>query len=469
MNDNILLPLILDSDSYKLSHYKQYPPNTTGMFSYLESRGGDYPTTVFFGLQYYLKKYMAHRITEEEVVEATAFAKAHGTPFNTEGWLYIAKELDGRIPILIKAIPEGTEVPTGNILMSVESTNSQVPWVVSYFETLLLRIWYPITVATQSHYIKSLIRNYLEMTSDDPEGELPFKLHDFGSRGVSSQESAMIGGAAHLVNFKGSDTIAGIYMANKYYHSDMAGFSIPASEHSTMTMWGKANEAMAYANMLDQYKDSPVFACVSDSYDIYNAAENIWGGELKDRVIAHKGTVVIRPDSGNPEEVVSNLLEKLDGAFGHTVNTKGYKVLNHNVRIIQGDGVNYHSIAEILYAAKSRGYSVTNIGFGMGGALLQQLNRDTLKFAFKCSWAEVDGKGIDVYKDPATDTGKRSKRGKLDLITNEAETHVRTARIGGGNKSLMRTVFKNGQIMLDSTLESVRDRADAGRKEPLPK
>lgn len=165
---------------------------------------------------------------------------------------------------------------------------------------------------------------------------------------------------------------------------------------------------------------------------------------------------------------MSNLLEKLDGAFGHTVNTKGYKVLNHNVRIIQGDGVNYHSIADILNATKSLGYSVTNVGFGMGGALLQQLNRDTLKFAFKCSWAEVDGKGIDVYKDPVTDTGKRSKRGKLDLITNEEKTHVRTARIGGGHKSLMETVFKNGQIMLDSTLEAVRDRADAGRKEPLP-
>jgi nicotinamide phosphoribosyltransferase len=466
--NNILLSNVLDGDSYKFSHYKQYPPNTTAMFSYLESRGGDYPTTVFFGLQYYLKKYLSQTITVEQVEEAKIFSAAHGVPFNYDGWMRIATVLKGKLPVIIKAVPEGTELPTSNILMSVESTDPETFWVVSWIETMLVRLWYPITVATQSRYIKALLRNYLEKTSDDPEGELPFKLHDFGSRGVSSQESAMIGGASHLVNFLGSDTIAGIYMANKYYHGNMAGYSIPASEHSTMTMWGKDNEVKAYDNMLEQYKHSPIFACVSDSYDIYNAAENIWGGELKQKVIDFPGTVVIRPDSGYPPEVVAKLLEKLDDAFGHTVNSKGYKVLNHNVRIIQGDGVNYDSIARILHEMVDLKYSVTNIAFGMGGALLQQMNRDTLRFAFKCSWAEVDGKGVDVYKDPVTDTKKKSKRGKLDLITDDKEEYVRTARIGGGHKSLLRTVFKNGQIMLDVTLESIRDRANAARKKVMP-
>ena len=461
METNILLSNILDVDSYKFSHWPQYPQNTTAMFSYLESRGGRYDHTVFFGLQYYLKEYLSKPVTMAQVDEAAGFAKAHGVPFNYEGWKYIVEEHSGFIPVKIRAVAEGSIIPTHNILMSVESTDSKVFWVVSWLETMLSRIWYSITVATQSWSIKQHIYKVLQETSDNPDAEIPFKLHDFGSRGVSSQESAMIGGAAHLVNFMGSDTVAGIWMANKYYNHKMAAFSIPAAEHSTITMWGKDAEACAYANMLEQYSDSPLMAVVSDSYDIYNAITNIWGGELRAKVIDYKGTLVIRPDSGDPVEVVATVLEKLEQAFGATKNSKGFKVINNDVRVLQGDGINEQSIKDILAEVVHRGYSATNLAFGMGGALLQQVNRDTQKFAFKCSWAIVDGKEVLVYKDPVTDHGKKSKKGRLDLVK-ERNGEVHTVRYNGvPNKEtgLMNIVYFNGTLSNECTLDEIRDRS----------
>lgn len=461
--------IILKTDSYKASHWLQLPPNTTKIFSYIESRGGRHDHTVMFGLQYYLQKYLQTRVNIDDIDEAEEFFKLHGEPFNRKGWIHILLEHDGLLPLHIRAVPEGTVVPVSNALVTVENTCPHCAWVTSYVETMLLRIWYPITVATESRYIKSIIKSYLDLTSDDPEGEISFKLHDFGARGVSSQESAGIGGAAHLVNFMGSDTIDGIRFANHYYKSQMSGFSIPAAEHSTITSWGRENEVEAYRNMLKQFaKPAALLAVVSDSYDIYNACENLWGGALKQEVIDSGAVVVIRPDSGHPATVVLKCMQLLDSKFGHTINTKGYKVLN-NVRIIQGDGINADSIAEILNTVKGHSYSASNVAFGMGGALLQHHNRDTQQFAMKCSYMESDGKGIRVFKNPVTDNGKKSKAGKLDLVRNSFNGGLSTvahctdnngiARAESYSHSVMETVFLNGCILKEYTLDEVRKNA----------
>jgi len=459
------LSYLFDSDSYKVSHYLQYPPDTTSMFSYIESRGGDYNETVFFGLQYYLKEYLTHRVTPEEVEMAKILYAVHGEPFNYEGWMYIAKELGGKLPVRIRAVKEGTVVPTHNILVSIESTDPKVFWVVSWIETMLLRVWYPITVATRSRLIRGIIMDALEQSADDPASEISFKLHDFGSRGVSSQESAMIGGAAHLVNFMGSDTVAGVLMANSYYNSPMAGFSIPAAEHSSITSWGKEGEVEAYRNMLKQFaKPGALVACVSDSYDLWNACTHLWGEQLRQEVIDSGAVVIIRPDSGHPPAVVRKCAHLLAEKFGYTINKKGYKVLN-NVRIIQGDGINEHSIRAILNDLLDAGFSATNIAFGMGGALLQQLNRDTQKFAMKCShiFRNIDGKtiSVDVFKDPITDPGKISKAGRLDLVCGNGgfETVMLDDNEIAHEGSVMDTVFENGEITRETTLDEVRDRA----------
>lgn len=449
--------LILDTDSYKASHWLQYPPETEAMYSYFESRGGRYGHTVFFGLQWFLREYLSNPITEADVEEAAVFFAAHGEPFNKAGWMKVVTKHDGYLPVRIKAVPEGAVVPTRNVLLSVESTDPELFWVVSWLETQMVRLWYPITVATQSHNIRRIIWEALVESSDDPAGEIDFKLHDFGARGVSSRETAGVGGMSHLVNFMGSDTVEGVRYANAFYDCDMAGFSIPAAEHSTMTMWGKDREVDAFRNMVEQYAgEGKLYACVSDSYDFFNAIENVWGEELRELVEESGGTLVIRPDSGNPPEVVLQALQVLERKVGMRKNMKGYKALPQAFRLIQGDGVSEDTIQEILRVVLDNGYSASNIAFGCGGALLQKMNRDTQKFAFKCSWARVAGESVDVFKDPVTDKGKVSKKGRLSLINDHGKLRT-VPEVERGD--LLEVVYENGEIKRTTTFDEVRSRA----------
>ena len=453
--------IILDTDSYKSSHFLQYPPNMTRMMSYLESRGGTYPATRFFGLQYVIKRYLSTPVTLEMVEEAAALLTAHGEPFPLEAWRTIATDLSGKLPLEIRAVPEGTLVPTHNALMTVTNTDERFPWLVSWFETMLMRVWYPTTVATQSYYLREIIKASLEQTSDDPASELPFKLHDFGSRGVSSRESAGIGGLAHLLNFMGTDTLEALRTGRNYYGADIAGFSIPAAEHSTVTSWGKEHELEAYQHIVDVFaKPGKTFAVVSDSYDLKYAINEFWGSALHDQIIASGATLVVRPDSGDPAAMVRMVVGALERKFGSTLNTKGYKVLNH-VRVIQGDGIDETSIKEILAAITNDGFSASNVAFGMGGALLQQVNRDTQRFAYKASAAIVNGAYRPIYKDPVTDPRKRSKDGVLDLaiIGGKFVTKRYTEFDSSYPASAMRTVFRNGELLVDDTLEIIRSRA----------
>lgn len=449
--------LILNCDSYKTGHWLQYPPGTETVFSYIESRGGKYEKTLFFGLQMFLKEYLSKPITMEMIDQAEKFLKAHGEPFNREGWENIILKHDGKLPLRIKAVKEGSVVGTRNVLVTVENTDPEFYWLTSYIETSLLRaVWYPTTVATQSWYIKQIIKEALNETGD--VSGLSFKLHDFGARGVSSLESAAIGGAAHLVNFMGSDTISGVLALQEYYNAEaMPAFSIPAAEHSSITSWGKENEVEAYRNMLKQFaKPGSLVAVVSDSYDIFKACE-MWGTVLKREVIDSGATVVIRPDSGHPATVVLDVVRKLEEGFGSVKNEKGFKVLN-NVRVIQGDGINEQSIRGILMNLEFAGFSADNIAFGMGGALLQILNRDTQKFAMKASAAKINGEWIDVFKDPITDSGKRSKAGRIKLVTNnkgdfftipEKNTYVECV-------DALEVVWENGELIRDQTLDEIR-------------
>lgn len=456
---------IIDTDSYKASHYLQYPPRTTRAFFYLESRGSerDYTRTVFFGLQYILKRYFAKKFTQNEVEEAQEVITAHGLPFNYEGWSNLIKKRGGVLPLRVRAVAEGSVVPLRNVLMTVETTDDEFAWLASWFETQMMRVWYPITVATQSYYIKRDVYRFLQETADEPDAEILFKVHDFGARGVSSQETAAIGGAAHLVNFLGTDTMAALILHRDFYHAPMAGFSIPAAEHSTITSWGRENETEAYRNMLRQFaRPNSLVAVVSDSWNIYEAVEKIWGEQLRQEVIDSGATVVIRPDSGEPVEVVSRVAQILSEKFGYETNSKGFKVLKH-VRIIQGDGINPDSIKAILQRLKDKGFSASNIAFGIGGSLLQKINRDTLRFAYKCSAVIADGKLVEVYKQPITDSGKFSKRGRLDLIFRNGT--YETVKLESPDQiaaehSALRTVFEDGEILVDDNLETIRQRAN---------
>ena len=431
--------MIIATDSYKVTHWKQYPPGSQYVYSYYESRGGMPPKTVFFGLQYYLKKYLCgHVITDDMIDEAQLFFEKHfgRDVFNADGWQRIVDVHDGRLPVVIKALPEGSLVDVLTPLMTVENTDPELPWLTNYIETILCQMWYPITVATRSYYMKQTIIRYLEETGTP--SDIGFKLHDFGCRGSTSMESASIGGAAHLLNFLGTDTMVALEMLAEYYDCDMAGFSIPATEHSTITSWGRENEVNAFDNMITQFPDG-IVACVSDSFNIYDSCDRLWGQELHDKVMSRDGTLVVRPDSGCPEKVVLRCMEILGNRFGFATNKKGYKVLDPHVRIIQGDGIDHDMIASILEVMKTDGWSADNIAFGSGGALLQKMDRDTYNFAFKCSEVTIDGERYPVFKDPITQHNKASKSGRFDGLTE---------------------VFRDGEVLVTYTLDEIRTRLD---------
>lgn len=457
--------LITGTDSYKFSHFYQNPPGTTLKQSHVVARNNkgiakSYANDVtFFGLQAWIKERLMKPISDHDIQVAKIFASKHGVPFDEKGWRTILNRHHGYMPVRIRSLPEGSQVPIGVAQVIVENTDSDFPWLPAYLETEILRaVWYPSTVATNSRAARKIIEHYLSRTSMDVQGQIGFKLHDFGQRGVSSRQSAALGGMAHLVNFMGTDTTEGVFAAMEYYNADVCGFSIPAMEHSTVTIWGKENEAQAYSNMIEN-SPGPIVACVADSYDVFNAAENIFGGQLFDQIMASDKTVVVRPDSGEPVATVLKVIQLLDKKFGHTSNAKGYNTLN-KVRVIQGDGIDLEMIEQILQKLIDYGYSADNIAFGMGAGLLQNVSRDTFGYAMKTNFAVVGGKDVDVYKDPVTDHNKRSWKGWIDVIRNDQGDLINTsinAEVGG--LSEMVTRYDTGVLGKMYTFEEVRSNA----------
>ena len=462
---SILNSAIIDTDAYKVSMFLQYPPDTEYVSSYLEARKNPWKTVTWYGLQHILKE-LTVLVTPADVEFAKLYWEAQGEPFNYEGWMIIATELGGRLPLRIQAAPEGAVMKSNNVMVQIVNTDPRFFWLTTWVETPIMRVWFPTTVASLSAAIKADIYAALVESADAPDEEILYKLHDFGSRGTSSKESAGIGGSAHILNFAGTDTGVALLHAMEFYGAPMGGVcgSIPAAEHSTITSWGRENEVKAFENMIDKF-GSGLVAVVSDSYDIFNAVTNLWGGELKDRVIEMDGMLVVRPDSGDPTQVPVDVVVLLDKAFGHTVNSKGYKVLNH-VRVLQGDGINQDSVNVIMARLIALGYSITNIAFGMGGALLQAPNRDTMGFAIKASAAKINGEWTEVFKDPITDTGKRSKKGRLALIVRDGEYEtVREDELVGdlaypGVNKLI-TVYEDGVILEREEWANVVARARA--------
>lgn len=453
--------LILDGDSYKYSHWPQYPEDTLGLYSYIEARGTTTGCkgTVFFGLQAFIREYMTRRITHADVDLAKVIITNHGEPFNEAGWRKVVDKYDGYFPVRIRAVKEGSFVPVSNVLVTFESTDPELAWVESFLETPGLRaVWYPTTVATNSFHCKRIIKEALDKSSDTPMAELPFKLHDFGARGVSSKESSRIGGMSHLVNFRGTDTVQGLIGAIKWYGAGydadtIPGYSVPAAEHSTITSWGRKGELKAYKNMVKQYaKQGAIFSIVSDSYDLFAAIEEMYiKGGLLTKTKENGAKLVIRPDSGDPTRVPVQVIEMLCNKYGYTVNSKGYKVLPPEVGVLQGDGITPATLKTILENLLLNGYSASNIVFGMGGGLLQMVNRDTYKFAMKCSAANIGGEWTDVFKQPKTDGGKVSKKGRVTLVQKDTEFKtILESELpqyeADGWADAMVTVYENGPV-----------------------
>ena len=463
--------LLLQTDVYKFSHKDQYPPTLNRVYSYLESRGtreAGLDFTVFFGLQYYLQKYLTcptHADVDEflEVAEGIL-----GT--GTVDLKQMRELVDlGYLPIHIRAVPEGTVVtPLSNALLTITNTHPGFGWLVNYLETLLMKLWSPITVASNSLRFRRLFEKYASDTCDNVS-HVPFQMHDFGYRGCSSEESAAIAGAAHLTSFMGTDTTAAVKLLKDYYLGEhgQIGLSVPASEHSVMCSWSKENDDFpAIENMLRTYPTG-IVSIVSDTYNLWDSIERGFAGEFRSLVEQRNGKVVIRPDSGDPLKILcgdveatgpaaTGVIRLLDQHFGSTVNAKGYRVLNPKVGTIYGDASFYSRADEILATLQRMGYASSNVVFGSGGLLLNNWSRDTLKMAIKASYCEIGGVPRDIEKRPITDVEKKSKKGRLRLNRREDGTYYTEDQCNGFGGCLQ-TVYRNGGI-LPTTLSQIRSR-----------
>ena len=370
-------------------------------------------------------------------------------------------------------------VNTKNVLFVIESLDPECAWLTNFLESILLQVWYPITVASLSREVRKIVTAaFVKGTAYDAgliDFLVDFVLNDFGFRGVSSVQSAKIGGSAHLVNFRGSDTVVASKLIRDLYNTETVyGLSIPATEHSIMTLNGEEGELALMMRVLKTYPTGLV-ACVSDSFNIFRACSEYWGTELKELVLSRPATpgnqLVIRPDSGDVLMTLKEIFSILFDKFGYTTNEKGYKVLPPQVRVIQGDGVNLDSIKEIYAMLDELKISPENLALGMGGKLLQaDINRDTQNFATKACYAIVNGEERNIVKSPTemdangniTKSFKKSKQGKLKLVKNDDGTYRTVTSMDADFDSVtdeLVEVFRNGEILVDYTFEEVRERA----------
>lgn len=428
--------LILNADSYKASHFNMYPENSSGQYAYIEARVKN-ETIIPFGLQMAIKKYLLTPITLDDIEEAEELITAHGLPFNRDGWLKIVNEYNGLLPITIKGVLEGTPTPSLSPIVTIECEDDELFWLPSYIETWLQRaIWYPSTIASNDYKNYKILKESYKRTSDNPNN-INYALHCFGARGVTSEESSEIGGLAHLLYFKGTDNLPAIRAAKEYYHSQMAGFSIPATEHSVQCSYGKDNQLGYLHTVIINCKSGDIVSIVLDGYDIFRDTELLCS-EFK-TILPQSGVkVVIRPDSGNPFDIIPKLLNIMDNHFGHTVNSKGFKVLN-NVSLIQGDGIDMDMMKGLCAMIENLGYAAETLVYGSGGGLLQKVNRDTYSFAQKTSAMKINGTWIDTVKSPITSPDKKSKGGRFDNLN-------------------LSTYYHNGKLLIDDNLDTIRSR-----------
>jgi nicotinamide phosphoribosyltransferase len=453
-------PLLVLGDSYKAGHFKMYKEAKL-MCAYGEFREGmtlngiKDPRIVVYGMRHIIDQLVSRVITQNDVDWAKTFYDQHGSVGSK--YAYPAEMFDkirtlGHFPVKIEALPEGSVVlpHTPVFFITAEKEFSRF---CTFLETVFTMVWYPSSVATLSKHTKCLIENAFDLSVLDGKNSplLMSRLHDFGFRGCTCVEQSVIGGSAHLLNFDGSDTMSACFHVQYHLNGGRAiGSAIPATEHSVMTSF--EDEMAAITNLIHEYPDQPI-ACVMDSYNYDHALEVILP-KVKDKI--GNGTFVIRPDSGDSViQVLKALRAAVAAGFGREeveVDGKKYIVLK-NVAVIQGDGINYGTVKEILDAVHEAGFSAQNVAFGMGGGLLQKLDRDTLSFATKLCYVQFqDGTSRDVMKAPYGVPEKWSSPGLMKVMNNN-DTHHTVIPIeqekdfkGREFTDSMKTVYDNGKL-----------------------
>lgn len=475
------------ADGYKVDHRNQYPEGTELVYSNWTPRGSRIPgvdKVTFFGLQYFIKKYLQedfdrnffNKPKQEAVAEYRRRINAYLGP-DAINFEHVEALHDlGYLPVEIKALPEGTRVPLRTAMFTIKNTLPQFFWVTNFLETILsCVIWMPCTSATISLEYRKILNQYAIETGGDMEF-VPFQGHDFSFRGMAGLEAAMMSGAGHLLNFTGTDTIPAIDFLEQYYNADatkeMIGASVPATEHSVMCMGTELDEIETFKRLINETYPTGIVSIVSDTWDFWKVITE-YVPQLKEQILARDGKVVIRPDSGDPVKIIcgdpeaevgtpeyKGAVECLYEIFGGTISETGYKLLDQHIGLIYGDSITLERCQQICENLKQKGFASTNVVFGIGSFTYQYVTRDTFGFAMKATYGEVNGQSREIFKDPKTDDGtKKSARGLLGIYK-DANGNLEmkdTADYETETGGELKTVYKDGQLLVEMSLADIRD------------
>jgi nicotinamide phosphoribosyltransferase len=474
------------TDGYKVDHRTQYPKGTELVYSNWtprKSRIDGVDKVVFFGLQYFIKKYLQEEFDKnffqkpkEEVLKKyrrriSAYLGADAITYEHIEALYDL----GYMPVEIKALPEGMLVPMRMPMFTIKNTLPDFFWVTNFLETVLsCVIWMPCTSATISLQYRKILDRYAEQTGGD-KAFVDWQAHDFSFRGMAGLEAAMMSGAGHLLNFTGTDTIPAIDFLEDYYGADsdkeLVGGTVPATEHSVMCMGMEDTEINTFRRLINDVYKTGIVSIVSDTWDFWKVI-TVYLQELKNEILTRDGKVVIRPDSGDPVKIIcgdpnaepgtpefKGAVECLWETFGGTMTSKGYKMLDDHIGLIYGDSITLERCEAICRQLEAKGFASTNVVFGIGSYTYQYVTRDTFGFAMKATYGEVNGEGRAIFKNPKTDDGtKISAKGLIRLDGNKLEVTTMTDEVtmeeeAGG---MLEVVYRDGEILKEVKLEEIR-------------
>lgn len=479
---------IHNSDFYKTDHRRQYPANTTEVYSNLTARGSRIPTidkVVVFGLQYFVQEYLITRFNADffdkpkaEVVGdyKDLLDASLGPNAITMDHVEALHDL-GYLPLIIKALPEGSRCPMRVPFLTIKNTHPEFFWLTNWVESLMSNVtWHPITTATIAHSYRTLLNQCARLTSDIPEF-VQWQGHDFSMRGMSSFETSCVSGAAHLLSFTGTDTIPAISWLEKYYGADrrqeLIGGSVPATEHSVMCMGGETSEFDTYRRLIEDVYPHGIVSIVSDTWDYWKVLTETLPA-LKEKIMARDGKLVIRPDSGDPVKIICGDAEApfdspeargsvqiLWELFGGTVNSKGFKQLDSHIGLIYGDSITYQRAVAIVQGLEAQGFASTNIVFGIGSYTYQYVTRDTFGMAMKATSGVINGQRVTISKNPKTDDGlKKSAKGLLcvDAIEGSFALREDVTEWEESAEGELQEIFVDGIAQNIQTLQEIRER-----------
>ncbi|MEO8404578.1 MAG: nicotinate phosphoribosyltransferase [Chitinophagaceae bacterium] len=483
----ILSPILL-KDGYKVGHKVQYPIGTTLVYSNLtprKSRSEDVNEIVFFGLQYFIKEYLMHQFDahffqrpKEEVIKEYARRLNNYLGKDSISYQHIADLHDlGYLPLEIKALPEGSLVPMRVPIFTIKNTLPEFFWLTNMLETLLSAIiWKPCTSATTAFQYLKTFTQYAKDTVGEDTGFIPWQGHDFSFRGMSGIEDAVMSGAGHLLSFAGTDTIPAIDFLEQYYNAncekELIGGSVPATEHSVMCMGTQDAEINTFDHLITEVYPGGIVSIVSDTWDFWQVITEFLP-QLKSKILARNGKVVIRPDSGDPVKIIigdkdapvgspayKGAIECMWETFGGTVTDKGYKLLDGHIGLIYGDSITTERQSDILEGLKEKGFASYNVVLGIGSYTYEYVTRDTFGFAMKATYGEVNGKGRDIFKDPKTDDGtKKSAKGLMQVYKDKKTGKLALkdqCTWAEEQQGELKTVYKDGKLLVDWNLAQIR-------------